>query len=37
MAKHGKKYRAAAEKIDQQKDYEPREAILMPQWSFISA
>lgn len=31
MAKHGKKYNAAAEKIDQQKDYEPREAIALAQ------
>jgi large subunit ribosomal protein L1 len=31
MAKHGKKYIAAAEKIDQQKDYEPREAIALAQ------
>lgn len=29
MAKHGKKYLAAAEKIDRNKDYEPQEAIKL--------
>jgi large subunit ribosomal protein L1 len=29
MAKHGKKYLAAAEKINREKDYEPREAIAL--------
>ncbi len=29
MAKHGKKYIAATEKIDRQKDYEPKEAIKL--------
>jgi large subunit ribosomal protein L1 len=29
MAKHGKKYLAAAEKIDRTKDYEPKEAIAL--------
>ena len=29
MAKHGKKYLAAAEKVDRKKDYEPEEAIKL--------
>ncbi|UCD40861.1 MAG: 50S ribosomal protein L1 [Chloroflexota bacterium] len=29
MAKHGKKYLAAVEKIDREKDYEPKEAIAL--------
>jgi len=29
MANHGKKYRAAAEKVDRQKNYEPKEAITL--------
>lgn len=29
MAKHGKKYRAAAEKVDREKNYEPKEAIAL--------
>ncbi len=29
MAKHGKKYLASAEKIDREKDYEPKEAIVL--------
>jgi len=29
MAKHGKKYRAAVEKIDRDKYYEPMEAIAL--------
>ncbi|MGB7093762.1 MAG: 50S ribosomal protein L1, partial [Anaerolineales bacterium] len=29
MAKHGKKYRAAAEKLDRDKYYEPMEALAL--------
>ncbi len=29
MAKHGKKYRAAAEKVDRDRNYEPKEAIAL--------
>ena len=29
MAKHGKKYLAAVEKVDREKDYEPKEAIAL--------
>jgi len=29
MSKHGKKYRAAAEKVDRDRNYEPKEAIAL--------
>jgi large subunit ribosomal protein L1 len=36
MAKHGKKYRAAAEKIDREKEYTPMEAIKLAKETAIS-